>query len=59
MDLNYLLERHQTSLLRVRGASCAPSRRAHEGLADGYALRINALYEKAGAVASCLPQVAS
>jgi len=59
MDLNYLLERHQTSLLRVRGASCVSSRRAHEGLADGYALRISALYEKVGAVASCLPQVAS
>lgn len=59
MDLNYLLGRHQTSLIRARGASCTPSRRAHQGLADGYAARVNVLYEETGATARLLPQVVS
>jgi len=43
MDLNYLYHRHQVSLfLATNGASDA-ARRAHRGLADGYASRIAAV----------------
>lgn len=59
MDLNYLLGRHQTALIRADGAICAPSRRAHQGLADGYASHINAFHEEIGATARLLPQVVS
>lgn len=59
MDLNYLLGRHQTALIRAHVASCTPSRRAHEGLAAGYASRVNALYGETGASARLVPQVAS
>jgi hypothetical protein len=37
MDLNYLLHRHQVSLMRAKAALCVPSRRAHEELANLYA----------------------
>jgi hypothetical protein len=42
MDFNHLLGRHQTSLIRARGALCTPSRRAYQELADGNACRVNA-----------------
>lgn len=51
MDLNYLLARHQTSLIRAARAACTSSRLAHEGLAAGYAARVNALHEAKGAPA--------
>ena len=51
MDLNYLLARHQTSLMRARTAACAPSRLAHHGLAAGYAARVNAFHQQVGAEA--------
>lgn len=41
MDLNYLYHRHQISLFMADHAKCDQSRRAHRGLADGYALRIS------------------
>jgi len=37
MDLNYLLHRHQVSLMRADAAACGPSRLAHSGLAALYA----------------------
>ena len=37
MDLNYLLHRHQISLMRATVAACAASRRAHEGFVSVYA----------------------
>lgn len=43
MDLNYLLYRHQVSLMRVAASDCLCARRAHRGLADGYAERIRLL----------------
>jgi hypothetical protein len=59
MDLNYFLSRHQTSLIRAHGASCTPSRRAHQGLAAAYASRVNAYHEETGASARLRPQVMS
>ena len=50
MDLNYLLTRHQISLVRATGAACAASRNAHRGLARGYAALIHAVQERAGIV---------
>lgn len=43
MDLNYLLFRHQVSLMRANAAQCSCSRRSHHGLAAGYAARIRVL----------------
>lgn len=43
MDLNYLLSRHQISLIRAGAASCAEARMAHNGLARGYAEQIRVL----------------
>ena len=37
MDLNYLYHRHQVSLFRADDAASPGARRAHQGLADGYA----------------------
>lgn len=51
VDLNDLLARHQTSLMRANAAACVPSRRAHEGMASAYAARVNALHEDFGASA--------
>jgi hypothetical protein len=36
MDINYLLKRHQISLMRAQLANCAEARLAHEGLARLY-----------------------
>lgn len=45
MDLNYLLYRHQVSLIRVRDAATPEARHAHQGLVHGYARRIAELRE--------------
>ncbi|MBC9033298.1 hypothetical protein IAG41_12940 [Sphingomonas sp. JC676] len=37
MDINYLLEREQISLMRASAARSVEARIAHEGLARGYA----------------------
>ena len=42
MDLNYLYERHQVSLILAERAVTQESRRAHGRLAEAYALRIAA-----------------
>ncbi|MBB3911413.1 hypothetical protein [Sphingomonas desiccabilis] len=49
MDLNYLLARHQVSLMRVQNASGCEARFAHRRLASEYALRIDALRLDLGA----------
>lgn len=54
MDLNYLLSRHQTSLMLAERATCIPSRRSHEALATGYASRVNGFYDNVGASARAL-----
>ena len=43
MDLNQLFHRHQVSLMRADIAACPEARIAHEGLAAGYAARIETL----------------
>jgi len=40
MDLNYLLHRHQVSLIRADYAACEPARVAHRELASLYAREI-------------------
>ena len=52
MDLNYLLHRHQISLVRAGNASCNRARRAHDDLAMGYAARITEYRETLGASGS-------
>ena len=42
MDINELLHREQVSLANAAGATCMPSRLAHEGLARGYGARLTA-----------------
>jgi hypothetical protein len=37
MDLNYLFHRQQVSHFKSENAACEKSRRAHRGLAEGYA----------------------
>ncbi|WP_294335799.1 hypothetical protein [uncultured Sphingomonas sp.] len=37
MDLNYLLSRHQISLMLAQSATTTEARHAHRGLATGYA----------------------
>lgn len=46
MDFNYLYHRQQVALFMAVNAACGPSRIAHRGLADGYALRIAELRER-------------
>lgn len=55
MDLNYILCRHQLSLIAAETAACAASRFAHRGLARGYAERIRAFQKAAGADANLAP----
>ena len=57
MDLNYLLHRHQVSLMRAEAANSVESRYAHKALARGYAERIEQLQHDAGAVL-CAAQAA-
>lgn len=49
MDLNYLLSRHQVSLMRAAAAACSEARHSHQGLARSYAERIRLLRERLGA----------
>lgn len=49
MDLNYLLHRHQVSLMRAEAAASLEGRRAHGDLAQGYAARIASLRLELGA----------
>lgn len=41
MDLNYMLSRHQISLMRAVAAGCIEARVAHESMARGYAVEID------------------
>lgn len=49
MPLNYLLHRHQISLMRVAAAPSVDVRRVHEAFAAAYADRIERLVTPAGA----------
>ena len=49
MALNYLLQRHQISLMREKAAAGPEARAAHRGLATAYARRIGDLGSAAGA----------
>ena len=40
MDINYLLMREQISLMRAKAARSVEARKAHEGLARGYAAKL-------------------
>jgi hypothetical protein len=48
MDLNYLLSRHQISLMRAGAAQCVASRASHRAFAAGYAAQIRALQQAFG-----------
>ena len=48
MDINYLLAREQTSIVRASQALSAPARLSHLGLASAYRTRIAALARAAG-----------
>lgn len=54
MDLNYLLSRHQISLMRADSAACPEAAIAHRGLAQGYAVRIREHRQRLGAGSSLL-----
>jgi hypothetical protein len=54
MDLNYLLFRHQVSLMRADQASCAEAKIAHRGMAHNYAERIRVLRQLIGADGTAL-----
>lgn len=49
MDLNYLLHRHQVSLMRAATATNAEARLAHGSLARGYEHRIGVIRDLVGA----------
>lgn len=49
MDLNYLLYRHQVSLMRADSTDCVCARRSHRDMARGYADRISTLRTALGA----------
>lgn len=49
MDLNYLLHRHQVSLMNAASTDCTEARVAHHGMAAAYASRIRALQADLGA----------
>jgi hypothetical protein len=42
MDLNYLYQRHQVSVMLARAAASKSARSSHAGLARAYAARIEA-----------------
>lgn len=52
VDLNYLLHRHQISLVKAENAACNKARRVHDGLATGYAARITEYRDTLGASGS-------
>lgn len=43
MALNYLLHRHQVSLMKADAAASPQARATHRGLASGYAERIGTM----------------
>lgn len=49
MDLNYLLSRHQVSLMRAGASPCVAARAAHRAFAASYAGRIRELQVALGA----------
>ncbi len=49
MDLNFLLHRHQVSLMRAYSATSNEARCVHHKLAVGYAVRIAELRDEMGA----------
>ncbi len=49
MDLNYLLSRHQVSLMRATSALSVEARYAHRAFAKHYAERIRELHAESGA----------
>ncbi len=55
MDLNYILSRHQLSLVAAETAAGSEARAAHLGLAQGYAARIRRFQQDAGATANSAP----
>ncbi len=57
MDLNYLLHRHQVSLMRALSGGSSEARHAHRGLAAGYGKRIAALRATMGATPLTLDRV--
>lgn len=57
MDLNYLLHRHQVSLMRALAGDSSEARHAHRGLATGYGKRIAALRATMGAAPLTLDRV--
>lgn len=55
MDLNYILSRHQLSLVAAENAAGSEARAAHRGLAEGYAAHIRRFQHEAGATANLAP----
>lgn len=55
MDLNYILRRHQLSLVAAENAVGSEARAAHRGLAHGYAARIRRFQHDVGATANSAP----
>ena len=49
MDLNYLLSRHQISLMRANTAASSEARIAHRNMARAYAERIRVMQKLIGA----------
>lgn len=56
MDLNYLLSRHQISLIRADTTLCPQARMAHRGMARGYADRVRIFQNLIGAQGTALLQ---
>lgn len=55
MDLNYLLSRHQISLMRASSASSGEARIVHRDFARRYAEQIRVLQHLIGAKGTALP----
>jgi hypothetical protein len=49
LDLNYLLGRHQVSLMQADAAACPEARYAHRGMAREYAVMISEIQTDSGA----------
>lgn len=54
MGLNYLLHRHQVSLMRATSAPTIEARRVHQAFAAAYAAKVDAAGAAAGATAAPL-----
>lgn len=57
MDLNYLLHRHQISLMRASESDACEVRNVHLRFVDAYATRIEELATTAGADTSALARL--